>query len=253
MPNCAQLQQHVLSWIQICLWGQYLCISPTRIQRTQSEVVADKRLICSSALSAINASSRFVIHFSVRVTFLPRVLTDGSTFFSIFSCTFCSTFFSSVLRECFFTHFFQYFFEYFSEYSPARVLFLVLFRVLFLVISCESTFWSNFFSFLSLLSVQLLLPLYFPLLTRRWTCWVWIPTSRRWLTSQTTSPGWDNSSHTEWGQKAKMQHSMSRNNVSGTTWSTSPTSARSCWTGCATQQRRRCWLLCCPTRSPSSR
>ena len=109
----------------------YLCISPTRIQRTQSEVVADKRLICSSALSAINASSRFVIHFSVRVTFLPRVLTDGSTFFSIFSCTFCSTFFSSVLRECFFTHFFQYFFDYFSEYSPARVLFLVLFRVLF--------------------------------------------------------------------------------------------------------------------------
>ena len=158
MPNCAQLQQHVLSWIQICLGGQYLCISPTRIQRTQSEVVADKRLICSSALSAINASSRFVIHFSVRVTFLPRVLTDGSTFFSIFSCTFCSTFFSSVLRECFFTHFFQYFFEYFSEYSPARVLFLVLFRVLFWVISCESTFWSNFFSFLSLLSVQLLLP-----------------------------------------------------------------------------------------------
>ena len=158
MPNCAQLQQHVLSWIQICLWGQYLCISPTRIQRTQSEVVADKRLICSSALSAINASSRFVIHFSVRVTFLPRVLTDGSTFFSIFSCTFCSTFFSSVLRECFFTHFFQYFLEYFSEYSPARVLFLVLFRVLFWVISCESTFWSNFFSFLSLLSVQLLLP-----------------------------------------------------------------------------------------------
>ena len=147
MPNCAQLQQHVLSWIQICLWGQYLCISPTRIQRTQSEVVADKRLICSSALSAINASSRFVIHFSVRVTFLPRVLTDGSTFFSIFSCTFCSTFFSSVLRECFFTHFFQYFFEYFSEYSPARVLFLVLFRVLFWVISCESTFWSNFFVF----------------------------------------------------------------------------------------------------------
>ena len=158
MPNCAQLQQHVLSWIQICLGGQYLCISPTRIQRTQSEVVAVKRLICSSALSAINASSRFVIHFSVRVTFLPRVLTDGSTFFSIFSCTFCSTFFSSVLRECFFTHFFQYFFEYFSEYSPARVLFLVLFRVLFWVISCESTFWSNFFSFLSLLSVQLLLP-----------------------------------------------------------------------------------------------
>ena len=158
MPNCAQLQQHVLSWIQICLWGQYLCISPTRIQRTQSEVVADKRLICSSALSAINASSRFVIHFPVRVTFLPRVLTDGSTFFSIFSCTFCSTFFSSVLRECFFTHFFQYFFEYFSEYSPARVLFLVLFRVLFWVISCESTFWSIFFSFLSLLSVQLLLP-----------------------------------------------------------------------------------------------
>ena len=158
MPNCAQLQQHILSWIQICLWGQYLCISPTRIQRTQSEVVADKRLICSSALSAINASSRFVIHFSVRVTFLPRVLTDGSTFFSIFSSTFCSTFFSSVLRECFFTHFFQYFLEYFSEYSPARVLFLVLFRVLFWVISCESTFWSNFFSFLSLLSVQLLLP-----------------------------------------------------------------------------------------------
>ena len=158
MPNCAQLQQHVLSWIQICLWGQYLCFSPTRIQRTQSEVVADKRLICSSALSAINASSRFVIHFSVRVTFLQRVLTDGSTFFSIFSCTFCSTFFSSVLRECFFTHFFQYFLEYFSEYSPARVLFLVLFRVLFWVISCESTFWSNFFSFLSLLSVQLLLP-----------------------------------------------------------------------------------------------
>ena len=162
MPNCAQLQQHVLSWIQICLWGQYLCFSPTRIQRTQSEVVADKRLICSSALSAINASSRFVIHFSVRVTFLPRVLTDGSTFFSIFSCTFCSTFFSSVLRECFFTHFFQYFFEYFSEYSPARVLFLVLFRVLFWVISCESTFWSNFFSFLSLLSVQFLLPLKSP-------------------------------------------------------------------------------------------
>ena len=147
MPNCAQLQQHVLSWIQICLWGQYLCISPTRIQRTQSEVVADKRLICSSALSAINASSRFVIHFSVRVTFLPRVLTDGSTFFSIFSCTFCSTFFSSVLRECFFTHFFQYFFEYFSEYSPARVLFLVLFRVLFWVISCESTFWVIFLVF----------------------------------------------------------------------------------------------------------
>ena len=149
---------YVLSWIQICLWGQYLCISPTRIQRTQSEVVADKRLICSSALSAINASSRFVIHFSVRVTFLPRVLTDGSTFFSIFSCTFCSTFFSSVLRECFFTHFFQYFFDYFSEYSPARVLFLVLFRVLFWVISCESTFWSIFFSFFSLLSAQLLLP-----------------------------------------------------------------------------------------------
>ena len=71
----------------------YLCISPTRIQRTQSEVVADKRLICSSALSAINASSRFVIHFSVRVTFLPRVLTDGSTFFSIISSTFSSTFF----------------------------------------------------------------------------------------------------------------------------------------------------------------
>ena len=136
----------------------YKYIYSIQIQRTQSEVVADKRLICSSALSAINASSRFVIHFSVRVTFLPRVLTDGSTFFSIFSCTFCSTFFSSVLRECFFTHFFQYFFEYFSEYSPARVLFLVLFRVLFWVISCESTFWSIFFSFLSLLSVQLLLP-----------------------------------------------------------------------------------------------
>ena len=96
-------------------------------------------------------------------------------------------------------------------------------------------------------------PIYFPLLTRRWTCWVWIPTSRRWLTSQTTSPGWDNSSNTEWGQKAKMQHLKSRNNVSGTTWSTFPTSARSCWTGCATQQRRRCFLICCPTRSPSSR
>ena len=51
----------------------------------------------------------------------------------------------------------------------------------------------------------------------------------------------------------KMQHLMSRNNVSGTTWSTFPTSARSCWTGCATQQRRRCFLICCPTRSPSSR
>ena len=40
---------------------------------------------------------------------------------------------------------------------------------------------------------------------------------------------------------------------SGTTWSTSPTFARSCWTGCATQQRRRCLLVTCPTRSPSSR
>ena len=85
-------------------------------------------------------------------------------------------------------------------------------------------------------------PIYFSNLTRRWTCWVWIPTSRRWLTSQTTSPGWDDSSHTEWGQKAKMQHLMTRNNVSGTTWSTFPTSAKLCWTGCATQRRRRCLL-----------
>ena len=66
---------------------------------------------------AINASGRVTVDCSPL-----RVLSDGSTFFSIFSSAFCCTFLSYVLREYFFVHFFQYIFESFfstllHEYS----------------------------------------------------------------------------------------------------------------------------------------